>query len=144
VAAVAAAQAQSESADATAVEQQAADTAVIDSLKLQCTELHDALARSSSSTSNIERANTQSQQALQQLQQEHSAEVTRLECELTALQQQLDQQVSSCLLNLHTLCFDHHTTHTAYPYCCMHKRSTLCGSLITSAYISMSYDAHSV
>jgi hypothetical protein len=114
VAVVAAAQAQSESADAKALEQRTADTAVIDSLKLQCGELQNALARStSSSTSELEHADTQSQQALQQLQHEHSVEMTRLQSDPTALQQQLDQQVNSCLLNLHTQRSDYHTLHTA-------------------------------
>ena len=96
-------QAHSDSAATAASEQQTADSAVIDSLKLQCTNLEAALARSSSSTtSELERAFAQSEQALQQLQQEHTADVTRLESELATLQQQLDQQVHCCLSNIHT------------------------------------------
>jgi hypothetical protein len=60
---------------------------------LQCAELEAALAHS---TSELERANAQSQLALQLLQEEHSAAVTRLESELVTLQQQYDAQVS-CL-----------------------------------------------
>jgi chromosome segregation ATPase len=65
-------------------------SAALESLRLQCTELDDALAHS---TTELERANTDSQQALQLLQEENSAEVTRLETELASLQQQYDAQV---------------------------------------------------
>jgi hypothetical protein len=79
---------------------------VIDSLTLQCAKRQDALARSSSSSSSeVERATAQSEEALHQLQQEHCAEVTRLQGELATLQQQLDQQVHLILAaQLYTLC----------------------------------------
>jgi hypothetical protein len=96
--------AQNVRAAATALEQQAADSAVIDSLDLHCTELQEALARSSnSSSSEAECVKVKSEHALQQLQQEHSAEVTRLQSELAALQQQLDQQVHLTLV-LYIIC----------------------------------------
>jgi hypothetical protein len=107
-------QSESEAATTTA---EMSHSAALESVRLQCAELEDALAHS---TSERERSNAQSQQELQLLQEENSAAVTRLERELSALQQQYDAQV--CYICYVTINYVE-IKHRLHPTVTCHRRS---------------------